>query len=88
MRNPASIGVRWGVVEANKANELDPNSKLWRGEGCGSLPDHPECDKITVVTSRCFSGETTWRSSRLGINHRHLISGNTTCQHRRTLINV
>lgn len=55
------------------------------GGGCGSLPDHPECDKITVVTSRCFSGEITWRSSRLGINHRHLISGNTTCQHRRTL---
>ena len=37
------------------------------------------------MASRCFSGEITWRSSRLGINHRHLISGNTTCQHRRTL---
>lgn len=74
-----------GLAEAERGTGPVPWSRHWREEGVGwdcSLPDHPECDKITVVTSRCFSGVITWRSSRLGINHRHLISGNTTCQYR------
>lgn len=80
----ASLGLgRGGVTEVKRGSEPVPSSNHWQGEG-GSLPDHPECDKITVVARRCFSGEITWRSSRLGINHRHLISGNTTCQHRQT----
>ena len=86
-RSLASIG--WGrVAKVKRGTGSVFKSNYWRGRGWGSsLPDHPECDKITVVTSRCFSVVITWRSSRLGINHRHLISGNTTCQYRQTMIN-
>ena len=35
---------------------------------------------MTVVESRCFNGDTRWRSSHLGMNQRQLRSGNITCQ--------
>lgn len=40
--------------------------------------DHPEWDKMTVVESRCFSGNIRWTSSGFGMNHWQLRSGNTT----------
>ena len=49
-----------------KTSTVHPWFKLQQGGD--SLPDHPLCDKMTVVASRCFVGESTWISSRLGIN--------------------
>ena len=49
----------WLKKHGVAGDEPIPSSNhLRRGRG-GSLPDHPECDKITVVTSRCFTGVIT-----------------------------